>query len=277
MARSEFFYITREYIDAWCEISWDEKNKRLIVRVHEALQEGLSILTPDIPIIRNFAEGKIPLDPYVPPTESDWGFGQVLQRLDTEEPSFIPWAIDIPRVVWTENGEPQLNWKAAYNISASLNILFGFLNFMKREEIVWKSSRPQLITCRLVTEMDMHGGSLEIGLAKVLVNWLAEFPKEHYFPQIEQAMVDAYFQMWPERDRQFYGYQFKADTGHGDGAIRLDCPGDACGLFPESHSHPKDRGYNLVSHNVDGIDQQLALFAGVAATCDRARAQLFQP
>ncbi len=277
MVRPEFIDIRQEDIDAWYEISWDEQGKRLIVKIHRALEEQLDRLTPDAPIIDHFINyDKIPLDPYIPPTKPNWGFGQILQRVDTEEP-FIVWAIDIPRVMWMESGERKYDWKQAYNISASLNILFLLLSIYKREEIIWESSRSQLIICRsLTTDVGQHGGSLTVTIAKTFLPWFKDSITDDCKSTIEQAMRTAYYQMFQDREAgdlitdRALNMQIRSKTG----LIHFNCPGQACGLDPDFNCR-EDEGYDLEPHNVDTPAQQLTFLVGVAAMCDLARAQLF--
>ena len=69
--------------------------------------------------------------------------------------------------------------------------------------------------------------------------------------------------------------RFRASVDSSNGWLRVDCPGDACQIYPSHGDDIKEgRGYEFACHNVDTPAQQLTLLAGLAALHDRVRKEL---
>ncbi len=285
---NEYFNIMREDIPAWYEISWDDENKAIVVRVHRAVLNQLGLLTNEAPIIRILSTD-IDLSDFVPFGESNWGFGQVLEQIG-EDDKYISFRVSLPRVIWTISkakredrfgfkGLPErgYNWQAAYNLSASLNVLFLALAFSLREEIIWENEIPQLVNCKLQTSKESYGGALSIRLSKALVDWLAKYQVNEDIPEASEALFEAYSAMYEFKDEEaiaFNRHYLNARVLSIKQRITLNCPGDACGLDPDNMNEIRDRGYELVPHNTDTPIQQLTLLAGVAKLCDIYREDL---
>jgi len=59
------------------------------------------------------------------------------------------------------------------------------------------------------------------------------------------------------------------------GWLGIGCSGDRTGLHPSSiSSMGAGEGYRFSCHNVDTPMQQIALLAGLAALCDKARKEI---
>lgn len=276
----KYIDIEKEDIDAWYELSWDNENKQLIVRMHILLEDQLSRLNLEAPLIRGLAMEKFSLDPFLPPSNQNWGFGGVMQNIPSVDPLFISWAIDLPRVVWEENSEKHYDWKSAYNISATLNALFTLLHVYEREEVVWQHPHRQLaIVDTLNTSSDFHGGALQVTFARALLPWLRSLPDDVNMSPITQAMITTYcyaFQDVKPDNWLRHSIYGRTKTVEGYRFIHFSCRGDACNLYPEmSYFRPGEKGYKLHPHNIDTPAQQLVFLVGIAAMCDLAREFLY--
>jgi len=118
----------------------------------------------------------------------------------------------------------------------------------------------------------MHGGSLS-GLYSIpLVKWMSEKVGRN-IPEMVGAMSTAYEHMLGPGSAK-YG-PFRASVDYEGGWLNVYCPGDACGLNPDSNGLEGDgRGYEFSCHNVDSPAQQLTLLAGLAALHDRVDREL---
>jgi hypothetical protein len=113
-----------------------------------------------------------------------------------------------------------------------------------------------------------------VHLAPAMRKWLV-VKGAHYTSKIEEAMRDAYYHIWPsdKTARKLFDREFRVVISD-SGLLRLSIPSHGSGLDPESkEGDKKTSGYRLVPHNIEVIQQQLALLAGVAKLHDLARAR----
>jgi hypothetical protein len=249
--------IKREDIPAWYEIGWNGKKGSLTIGIHELFIDQMreTLSRTNAPIIVEMSERtKVP---YLPPTENQWGFGQVLQLSQSAKTPFMTWEIPL------QPGN-------LLNISASLAVLFLYLRY-PREEISWQSLSPQLVLCNLV--LIEESAPLSVEFSKAVACWLKKFPPEAKLPTVSRAMQEAHSKMRATDRDDFAAMSINARIGMTKGCIHFNCPGDACGLDPDFLSEPSERGYELQPHNVDNVVQQLTLLVGVAALCDLYRTE----
>lgn len=103
----------------------------------------------------------------------------------------------------------------------------------------------------------------------LLVNWLKTIKEtDSVLPLVRNAAMDAYSKMDGRKPDVFNEYHFR--TILQKGRLIMDCPGDACGVYPNEWVE-EDNGYKFACHNVDSPMQQLTLLAGLAALHDEAR------
>ncbi len=89
-----------------------------------------------------------------------------------------------------------------------------------------------------------------------------EVEKRIEIPLMTEAMKSAHKTMFGE-NKDYYRHNFRSMIEKS--GPYLTCPGDACEVHPEYHSHGVREGMRLVDHNVDNGIQQFTLLYGLAA------------
>jgi hypothetical protein len=82
--------------------------------------------------------------------------------------------------------------------------------------------------------------------------------------------------MLGKRDSIVWKYSFRILRLE-SGGLCIDCPGDACGIHPDTYAEydiKEGRGYKFTCHNVDTPMQQITLIAGLAALHDCTRKEI---
>lgn len=293
--------ITHENIRCWYELSWQEKPAAIIFSIRKEVIAGLDFSLSEAPIVKSLAK-EFKLSEFRADFGENIGFenadGKALFHNIGEENGFIRFSLPIPKLKkyiekkcdWCKGSgrdpnfgndkcpscsgtgkKHEIDWKTAYAISASFNVLLSWLSF---EETDTASPFPQLLTVNLTTQKGMHGGSLGGSISIPMEKWLASFvgaSNDQYvsLPEISKAMRVAYEKMLGLQDR-FERFQ----SWVRDGGFVADCPGDACGINPNHWDIGENRGYNFSCHNVDTPMQQITLLAGLAALHDKARREI---
>lgn len=162
----------------------------------------------------------------------------------------------------------EMDWQEAFEVSASLTAFTRLLECCDEDT---SASLPQLLTLETFTSKDMHGGSLGASISRPLRKWLSVYSGHNTIPEATKAMMTAHDKMFGLK--RFDIHSFKIMVWE-DGGLLIDCPGDACGVHPNSHERRAGRGYELTCHNVDSPAQQLTLITGLAAIHDRARKEI---
>jgi len=298
----EFFFINREDMPCLYDLSWDEKVPAIIIKIHRDFIENCSV-PPRSPMICHFM-GKFGFSAFDCFRanlfrEQLFGFDGAFQKIGREN-DFIIFEAKIPQVekqlneVCHEcNGSKQnkdfeeekclyckgtglesiMDWKPIYAISASFTIFFelAFLKCFKNNKTL--CSFPQLITVETVTEEKQHGGSLSGTYSIPLVRFLSSFQPNSEIAEMTEAMIKVWKKMFNGVDE--YGkHSFWAKVAYENGWLNVSCPGDACGLHPDSFGPNPGKGYKFSCHNVDTPMQQITLLAGLAALCDKARKEI---
>ncbi|MCX6721743.1 MAG: hypothetical protein NTY04_00925, partial [Candidatus Staskawiczbacteria bacterium] len=170
--------------------------------------------------------------------------------------------------------EHNLDWKTAYAISASFTAFFLAASLRTEKKDKTSCSLPQLITVETLTIQDQHGGSLGGVYSIPLVKFLSSFEPHTEIGEMTSVMWAAWKIMFPRADK-YERHSFRANVDYENGWLNVSCYGDACGLNPSDGSGcRKGEGYKFSCHNTDSPMQQLALIAGLAALCDRARREI---
>lgn len=121
-----------------------------------------------------------------------------------------------------------------------------------------------------------HRAGLVCGVSPVMSNWAQQQSQER-FEGVGRIMRSAYNAMVFAEAKERSLSCFSIDLLP-SGVLFLNCPGNACGLGrPADGELYPGRGYELRSHNVDFLFQQLTLLMGLAAIHDLARADLWLP
>jgi len=290
--------ITLDYIPCWYELSWQEKEPAIILRIHkEFIIEAEKLIKPNspIPIAIDF-KNEFGFKEFCHDLRGNFGFDNSFEP-NGEKGDFVELLAKIPKIE-KESGkkcqmckgtkkDPNLgdeclyckgsgkdfirDWQPAFALSASFTI-FSVLAMYPETET--SSKIPQLLTVETMTREGMHGGSLHGEYGIHLVQWLSSFKQYTAIPEMVKAMQDAYFQMF--KYSEFLSRDFRASIDNENGWLNVDCPGNACGLHPSDSSYGmrKNSGYKFSCHNTDTPAQQITLLAGLAALHDRARKEI---
>ncbi|MEK7120809.1 MAG: hypothetical protein AAB840_01840, partial [Patescibacteria group bacterium] len=152
----------------------------------------------------------------------------------------------------------------------SLTLLLTWLKYPKFET---SSKNPQLLVISTNTAREMYGGSISCELGSDVLNFL----KNRQSGTIE-AMLSAMKSTWSVIDgglRDYHRNEFSAYTQGANGWLNISCPGNACGLSPDSDiSSSYLLGYTLTPHNTDTPDQQITLLSSLASLHDLIREDL---
>lgn len=255
-------FIIIDEVPAWFDIFTLKNDTHLGIAIHEkAHQFVLEMIKPDAPIVCGLGT-KFNLPDFIPPQPEGWGFGKLLKQITLSAmPNRMVYVVKLPRIfkLSRTDKEPRPDWKSAYAISATLNILFMVLNLF--EEKV-DSEKKQLVMPNLVTDTGLHGGSLEVELSKNFTDWIAKQIDNDTCKYLVHTLMNSYKHMYAKHAHHSVLSECSAYFDKPDRVI-INCPGDACGLYPE-HSRIDGWGYSLECHNVDGPGQQLTLLMGVA-------------
>ncbi len=244
-------------------------SKSLTISIHNEVLANIQDLLskPTIPLLASLRK-QLQLPEFIRLGEQPlWGFGPVLGNLPSKKDNYSLVECQLPIVNKTVDFR-KANWETAYATSATLNLLFSYLETLDDIEIP-DNGFYQLVHAQLLTAEGMHGGSLFVTLAKTLMPWLASQPNESGSRNIGNVMKLAYEHMVGHNnifDQSDFRVWFRQPKW-----VNLSVPGNACGLDPTDYYDRQGEGYRLSPHNVDSPVQQLTLLMGVAAICESAR------
>ena len=103
------------------------------------------------------------------------------------------------------------------------------------------------------------------------MKFLSSFAPDTEIIEVRKAMIAVWKKMFGKLEA-YDKYSFIAKVAYKDGWFNMSCPGDACGLHPaDNMGTVSGRGYKFSCHNVDNPMQQIALLAGLAVLCDKAK------
>lgn len=265
---SEFKYIIAKDYPCWYELSWNKDNMAIVLRLHNDFIQVFQPPAPDSRFITRLSN-ELKLGEFKNDFDGDIGFDGILKRLEGDG-EFSEFALSLPNMRReTEAGKGyHLDATLAYAASASLSAYMPFLELCEEDT---SSKTPQLLTIETTTRMGMHGGSFDANVSVALRRWLEQYSGTNTIPEAVSVMMQAYNRMLGLRnfDKPYFDVYIWENGG-----LNLSCPGNACGLNPLHSGIIGGRGYKLACHNVDNPEQQLTLIAGLAAICDRARAEI---
>jgi len=282
-------------VPCWYRIS-NTSEKLLTILVHREIVDTLMVPTEESPMIHDFREMLGLEDKFFGGFQEQFGFGGIIKVEEKESDPFLHLEVPLP-LFRVETQKPcefcggsgmiyfplfkesypcghcedaekehHFDWKAAYQVSASLCVLFQLLSSLKEET----SARiPQLLTVETIVKPGLHGSSLGGRYSKTLVQWMTNLGVRVSIPEMERAMFNAYKYMNGGKFGHIGEHEFRANVYYKNGWLNVSIPGNACDLNPEYGGPGPDRGYKYDSHNVDSPVQQLTLLAGLAALSDR--------
>ena len=291
MDMEDMKFLRRDSIPCWYEISFRGKNGKpgLLLRIHADFAERAKEIPANASEVFNFTRN-FGFRKFVGTFGKDLGFGASLRYLGTTD-GFLEYEIPTPRVkkfkkkrcgycdgkgydkeferdcLYCEKGRVSYyHYDAAYAVSASLTLLFGFMRYPDAETT---AKTPQLMCVDAVTIKGMQGGSLGGVYGCELANYLRS-RQNGDIPEMIAAMR-AVFERMDGKIPHCYEHSFHAYTQGGNGWLNVSCPGDAAGLHPADGHVNAHGGYDFASHNVDSPIQQFTLLASLAALHDLAR------
>lgn len=288
--------ISRESVSCWYELGWDEDDKAIILRIHKDFIKEYPEVPVDSRIVGSLLR-EFKLEAFLGDFNSDIGFGGILKR-KCDKGEFIEFSIQLPTLK-NETGdcgfcsgsckdslfsngkcihcggsgkEYVIDWKGAFAVSATFNVVFSYLSLFGYEDEETKCLLSQLMTINVTTRTGIYGGAISGTFSIDLVNWMSLFSPRYTIEEMVSAMRVAYGRIFAEKPDEFQ--RFRASVDNENGWLNVDCPGNACGLNPSSGRMGKGYGYNFSPHNTDSPLQQLTLLAGLAALHDKARREM---
>ena len=272
------------------ELSWDEKETAIVIRIHEDFISSQGAVPQDAPIVKDFMK-TFGFQSFVGDWQEGFGFDGAMQRTG-EHDGFMEFLLTVPKIkIITDkdcehcNGTGQdnnfdnkcgfcsgggkeyyIDWEKAHSLSASLNVLFLFTSIAEKET---SSSISQLMTLQVCTQHGMNGSELGGEFSYHLCQWLGRFGDQYDLKMVTKVAMSAYDKMLGLQG--YDQHYFRSFTRQTNGRIIIDVPGNACGIHPTHSGWDGNEGCEFASHNVDSPMQQLSLIAGLAALHDMAR------
>lgn len=287
--------IMRKDIPWWYELSWDDLNAAIILRVHRDLlaglrDTGLVPMTEEQPIVADFIRQHRGLE-FDGSFEGAFGFGSCMQLAGAGEES-VNFAIKLPTVeslgdtcdrcggTGLEDGIRCLrcggrrrkiiyDWSLANAIATSLHMFFTVSSLHIGNGGETSAGFPQLLTLQVADSS--HGNSLGGFYSRALIQWLATLGREFQLPGIADAMRLAHDRMFLPSAGPDFGERALAERE--SGRFYMRCSGGASASYVYG-SICGDSGCEFSCHSVDNRVQQLTLLAGLAALHDQARREM---
>lgn len=277
-----------ENIPLWYELSWNEKELSLILRIHKDFIKNKPVNFTEAPIIKHYQK-EYDVSTFYGDFNQDIGFDRIFKLINSEG-DLNEYAIKLPQIKKLTDkkcpeckgtGDSELfdqclycmgrgavteyNWKEAIRISLNFTVLTTWLHYCEVDTV---SEHPQLMTLDTITGNGLHGGSLGGEVSPALSKILLEKEDIINMGAVSKATMQAYGHMLGLNEFDKYSFHTQL-TG---ARFIIDCPGNACGINPGDWTNSKDNGYGFSCHNVDNAGQQLTLLVGLAKLCDLVRA-----
>ena len=219
------------------------------------LAQNLTATTANVSI-----DVKDELPEFIPPTQSQWGFGRVLETCRGHHNGWIQVSCHLPKIT---DSKKIWNWQAGFAAAMSLRNLLHPLAF---QDGLGDSSAKQGVAVH-----GLYVGQRSCPIGALLSPWLMKrifdaacrYGSGGIEREIADAVRHAYTHMHGYRELEQYEldqFRVKIDLDDNHCYIMIDCPGDRSGLNPP-HGGKK---FVLDCHNVDNPIQQLSLLAGLA-------------
>lgn len=285
--------IVYDDLPCWCELLYQNNGSLepgFFFRLHKDFINSITFKLGESPIVKSF-ESELNLKAFKTDFSNDFGFDGVFKYL-SEKDDFVEFLIKIPQVkIFTDevcescegSGYSEIteskcsfcygkgkkvvfDWKIPYNISATFSVLTPLIRFFR---VKTSASFPQLFTFFTVTKSGMHGGSLSGEVSGYLKEWLSSnYTDGDEVQEITSAMRHVYGTMLGFSKYNDLSFRF---TVRNEGGFIAECPGNACGIYPDDMWSTNYKGYRLTCHNVDTPMQQITLLTSLATLSGMVR------
>lgn len=228
-------------------------SKKVAEQVFETLSNPSARIIPVL-------EKNLRLSSFVVPNgHSEWGFARRIRT--NSKGGEVELICNLPRPDEVNSHD----YYQHFAVSANLKLIFACLSFSQADS---ESSQKQLFHVNMDTQYGLNGASIHAAVGKDLVPWLSSRPDNFYDHEIEEVMQRVYEHMTGRKTEAAYFQSWFRQPK----LVNFKCPGNACGLNPNSSTDERlNVGYWLSPNNVDNVDQQLTLLSGVIAMVNKAR------
>lgn len=260
MLRSSNLY--NEDAPAWYDL--DFRDNKIIVVAHALIASKLAEALDGFWEIEHSPE-TLGIPNFVPPSEPEWGFGSVI-RLNREASGLVEWHCPLP-VIFDPETKPEIDWRDAFAVSASLRLLFICMDLIE-DEINVAEKQLMAIAGMNTEKGEPYGGAISVAVSPRMCQWIAAQSDKSYHSKIAETMVSASLRMFNRVRSDIVGdtyVRFQHPKW-----VNFNCSGNSCGLDPTDYRE-SDPGYKLAPHNTDTPLQQLTLLAGLAKMYKIAR------
>lgn len=285
--------LTDESLPRWYGLSWDSKERALVLSIHKEFLPRCKIHRDEIKYLKE----EFSFSSFDSSFEAGFGFDGA-SVFKGEKENFRSFSIPLPSIrketskkcpycggsgtdkslgkecLSCDGGGKEIIYdhKPGFAISASLTLFSWRAHFIEEKT---STPLPQLLTIETSTwGGGMHGGELSgmLGLEFSAFLRRQKFHKNLDFAT--EAMFLAHDRLIGRRLYQRRDFPVYV-SGEG-GKIHIACPGDACSIYcsDDFFMRGKENGQKFYSHNVDSPHQQLTLLAGLAALHDRVDEEL---
>lgn len=261
----------RRYTLSWRSSSEGDNPKRgpaIVVSIHPSTVNELPELSPDTHKVSTTIDN-FNFRSFTGDITSNFGFEEAIVKNKQDNG-----AIELIGELPDDKGKDAFARTTAetfWPLAASITLLLQTLNYTDAES---DGLHNQLMKVEASFTRDSDGRLIcSVGgvYGSALVSWLADQSTTE-LESVTKAMKVAYRTMVGIKD--YEKAEFKTEI-RGNGWLNISCPGDRCGLHPESSIQPsRDTAYAFVNHNVDTAVQMLTLVSGLARLHDKAKAEL---
>ncbi len=293
--------LVTDTLPCWWKLAWSPTEKALRISIAEAYIKTLPKISSNAPIIK-IAREKGEEDLFsrfsYDLTAPYFGFNQSIRRLgQPNSEGFVPFVIPLPKVlrntgmvcqecdgigkqeygdscVWChgKKGRMVYDWYEAFATTASLQLLFWFLDIGYEEEMPTPSPQtPQILRLNLCADRNMHGSSLGGDLSRDGLQLLRSLILESSRTEkVEERIKNSLIRSWKHmmRNNEWDDFNLRAEIRE-DANLFITCPGDAAGVYTVNENRfLRDCGCGITCHNMDTPAQALTCLAGLAVFCE---------
>ncbi len=287
--------IRYEDLPCWYELNWDSAKTAFILNVHNDFIHAKGAISGSAPIVKLLKRG-FQLKSFEGNFAADsFGFEGALKRIGQNN-GFASFIGVIPEgEIKTDvqcshchgSRKDAINedmdclscrgtgyklesrMEGAYALSLTLETFFRFAFDPEQRT---SAKIPQLMNVEMILSRRESGLAVGIGgeISRAFWTWMIAHGPDRQLKDVVSAMRAAWYKISPFYKLWHLDDDFSAEIRE-DGWMAMDCPGDRCGVFPSHIGLRPHQGYEFGCHNVDTVDQQLTLLAGLAALHTKAR------
>ncbi len=241
---------TRDTVPAWYQLGFDEDSMSIVIKIHGRAvyyMSNLKNLSRALPFYKDRCSGEFNLF-----KGGHFGFGGVFTVFTDSD-----WTnLHAKLPVMFSNGRPHSSAGYEKDLWMSLGLLFNLL--LPTFDAKTDDRIPQhIVMGRIGLEVGRGRAGLSLTFTPHMARWLsAQLDGE--FKEVVRVMEKADKFMW-ENNSAGGDYRFRAEKR--GGGFGLGVPGDGCWVNGERSVD--ERGFELDSHNVDGLLQLLTFLVGL--------------